>query len=170
MSPLPITMRQPRVDDARSIHRICEESGVLDVNSVYAYALLSKEFGESGVVAENARHEVIGFVTAFIPPTRGDTWFVWQVGVDAQHRGQGIASKMLRWALRDPGLRHIRWLETTIGPSNQASDRLFRSVAKRLHASVETSTYLQSTQLNAGHEAEILYRIGPFPEAFYEYL
>jgi L-2,4-diaminobutyric acid acetyltransferase len=52
-------------------------------------------------------------------------------------------------------------LETTITPGNAASDRLFSSFGERHGASVERAVLFETAQFPDGHDAEVLYRIGP---------
>jgi L-2,4-diaminobutyric acid acetyltransferase len=136
------------------------EASTLDTNSPYAYVLWGDHFAATSRVARGGE-EVVGFVMAHRVPDRPDVLFVWQVGVAASQRGRGLASRLLDEAWRS--VEGVRWLEATVTPSNQASDRLFRAFAVRHGAELSTSEAYGEDLFPDGqdHEAEVLYRIGP---------
>lgn len=152
------TLRAPTLADARGIHQLVVDSGVLDVNSPYAYVLWADLFASTSVVAEQG-DAIVGFCNGLIEPARPDTWFCWQIGVAEAGRGQGLASRMLRHALDATG---ATWLHTTITPSNEASRALFRSVARKAGADVSIVDAYPGALLGDGHEDEEHFRIGPF--------
>lgn len=136
---------------------ITRDTGVLDENSTYAYTLWAKEFAGTSVVAE-VEGKVVGFVTGFIRPSEPDTIFVWQVGVDADQRGKKLAARMLHAILDRLDAQVVR-LRTTISPDNEASQRLFGSVARDRGKELVREDYLQAADLGEGHEPEDLYSI-----------
>lgn len=172
-----VRLRTATVADAAGIWRIVKDSGVLDVNSSYAYLMFCQTFGDTTVVAE-AAGEVIGFVTALCPPVpegqgldeatdgtpnRAEVVFVWQVGVSEAARGRGIAGRLLRFLLQQPACAGVRFLETTVTPDNAPSRALFQSLARRLGTQCTVFEGFTPDQFpEAGHEPEELHRIGPF--------
>lgn len=149
--------------------RLVRKTGVLDVNSVYAYLLVGEHYSHTSVIAE-VGDQLAGFISAYCPPSKPDTVFVWQVGVAEAGRGRGIATRMLYEILKRPACAHVRYLDTTVSPSNEPSKALFRRLAEKLGAEVE-ETELFGAELfgdegghkdEGGHEPEILFRIGPF--------
>jgi L-2,4-diaminobutyric acid acetyltransferase len=57
----------------------------------------------------------------------------------------------------------VRYLETTVSPSNQASRRMFASLARDRGVALEEQALFTPTMFGgADHEAERLLRIGPF--------
>lgn len=136
---------------------ITRDTGVLDENSTYAYTLWAKEFAGTSVVAE-VEGKVVGFVTGFIRPSEPDTIFVWQVGVDADQRGKKLAARMLHAILDRLDAQVVR-LRTTISPDNEASQRLFGSVARDRGKELVREDYLRAADLGEGHEPEDLYSI-----------
>lgn len=144
--------------------RLVKETGVLDLNSPYAYLLVAEHFGDTSVVAELPDGAIAGFVSAYCPPRKDDTVFVWQVGVAEAGRGRGVATRMLMDIVKRDACRHVHYLDTTIGPSNEASMALFRGFARRLGADIERSELFPAEAFPGGadHEPEILFRIGPF--------
>ena len=158
-------IRHPTRHDGAAIHRITRDTGVLDVNSAYAYLIMATRFSDTTVVAEDDDGAVVGFITGFIPPRRPDVLFVWQVGVDASARGQGAATRMLMALVEAPACRGVRWVETTVSLSNTPSQRMFQGLARRLECDIDVAPEDGFTAADFGssdHEDEPLYRIGPF--------
>jgi L-2,4-diaminobutyric acid acetyltransferase len=154
--------RLPLVEDGTSIWCLVRRSGTLDLNSTYCYLLLCKHFSETCAVAE-VNGEIVGFVTAYLPPRHADTLFVWQIGVAAEMRGRGMASRLLEEVLQRKSCRSVRFLEATVGPTNHASRALFTRLAERLDAGLSEQSCFDSALFpGADHEAERLLRIGPF--------
>ncbi len=138
---------------------IARDSQVLDLNSSYAYVLWCRDFAASSVVAIDGGR-VVGFVSGYVRPQRADTLFVWQVAVDADHRGRSVAGRMvdeLLDRLRPDGV--IR-LETTISPDNTASQALFAALARRRGTDITKHDLFGTEHFPDSHEAEELYLIG----------
>lgn len=146
------------VDDGAAVWELVRAS-TLDDNSPYAYLLWGDHFSATSRVARDG-NGLVGFVMGYRPPAQLDTLFIWQVGVDPRVQGRGLASTLIDhvWTAHDD-LAH---LESTVTPSNGASDHLFRAFAERHDAPVETSLAYSEHQFPpGGHEAEIRYQIGP---------
>jgi L-2,4-diaminobutyric acid acetyltransferase len=96
-------------------------------------------------------------------PERTDTLFVWQVVVAAEARGEGLGKQLLKALLGCEACQGVRFLETTITKSNQASRALFKSIADGLEAECEESVFFDREEHFMGsHDTEHLIRIGPF--------
>ena len=81
----------------------------------------------------------------------------------ARARGHRLARAMLRELLQRKGLAHVRHLETTVGPDNQASRRSFTGLAGELGAHVSEQPFFDRQLFGgADHDDEMLLRIGPF--------
>ncbi len=134
----------------------------LDANSAYAYLLLAEHFPDTCILAEDDEG-LSGLVTGYLPPNRPDTLFVWQVAVAGRARGLGLGRRMLHALIERPELAEIHYIETTVGPGNAASRRLFAGLAHSLRASIVEAAFFDAALFGAGdHEAEPLLRIGPF--------
>jgi L-2,4-diaminobutyric acid acetyltransferase len=156
-----ITMRKPTTRDGSSIYNLIQSSPPLDLNSLYCYLLICLHFGDTSVIAEND-NGIAGFISAYIPPARSDTLFIWQVAVHEHARNSGLATAMIGHILARPETGSIAFIETTVTPSNAASESLFRHVAKKHNTSCRTSTCFPAMLFGAGsHEEEVLFRIGP---------
>ncbi len=156
------SLREPTPADGRAVHQLVVDTGVLDVNSVYAYCALFRHFPDTCVVATGASESPAstdGFVTGHRIVARPDTLFVWQVGVAEAARGQGLATRMLTHLVQSTG---VDFIETTVTPDNTASRTLFRRLAESLGADCTVGPCLTPEHLGEGHAPEELFRIGPF--------
>ncbi|WNM34304.1 diaminobutyrate acetyltransferase [Streptomyces sp. Li-HN-5-11] len=162
---LPETPRieRPAVADGAALWRLAKDSGTLDLNSSYSYLLWCRDFAATSAVARGAGGEPVGFVTGYVRPDQPHTLLVWQVAVDAAHRGRGLAARLLDGlTARVAAERGLTTVETTITPGNTASERLFTSYAARHGATVEREVLFQAERFPDGpHDPEVLYRIGP---------
>lgn len=152
------------MDDGRALHRVASDAGGLDVNTVYAYVLWCRDFAGTSVLAEDGGVPC-GFVTGYRRPSAPTTLFVWQVAVAPDHRGQGLAARMLDDLVAGQVREGATHLEATVTPSNAASTAMFAGVARRWDAPIVDPAPggFPASVLADGHEAEDLLRIGPFP-------
>ncbi len=158
-------LREPRTTDAAAVWGLVDETGVLDLNSPYAYLLVCTHHAATSVVA-HAGDLLVGFVSAYRLPQRPEVLFVWQVAVAEAARRAGLAKRMLLALPRRRAARGVRFLEATVTPSNRASRRLFESVARSLDAELEVGPGFGEDDFPAGgHEREDVYRIGPLPRS-----
>jgi len=155
-----ISFSNPVREDSPGIYALIKHSPPLDLNSRYAYMLVATHFASSSVVAK-VDGNIVGVISAYILPNSPETLFVWQVAVDDSMRGQGLAKQLIEQALvKSP---NAKWIETTITPSNEASQKLFRSITAKLKTSMEVIPFLPKSLFGEdAHEDEELYRIGPF--------
>ncbi|MDX1606883.1 MAG: diaminobutyrate acetyltransferase, partial [Candidatus Competibacterales bacterium] len=134
----------------------------LDLNSVYNYLILCKHFRETCVVVEE-QGEIIAFTSGYIPPATPEALFIWQVAVGPKARKRGFGKRLLGELIKRPVCRNVRYLETTITPSNKASWSLFKSFARDLGTDWNDDTLFEGEHFGeSGHEPEQLLRIGPF--------
>jgi hypothetical protein len=69
---------------------------------------------------------------------------------------------MLDWLIRQPKCINIQFMETTISPLNQKSQKLFIRFAKDHNVNFQTRLFLDKFNFdNESHEEEILYTIFP---------
>ena len=157
-----ISIENSEKSDGEMIWNLIRETGGLDINSSYCYFMLGEYFSATCAKAiDGDSGEILGFLSAFIKPCTSNCLFVWQVCVSSKAQGLGIAKRMINYILTSTP--EIKFIETTIGPSNKASDALFRAIAKMHDARVSTSVFLDHNEFTLGaHETELLYKIGPF--------
>lgn len=157
-----LELRAPSAADGARIWELVKDTGVLDLNSAYAYMMVARNFAGTSIVAE-AEGEIAGAITGHVLPEKPDTLFIWQVATNANFRGMGVASTMLHGIVDAPACQGVRFMETTISPSNEASQALFRRFADDRAADVDVTTGFSEDMFPVdGHEPEDLYRIGAF--------
>ncbi|WP_207892541.1 diaminobutyrate acetyltransferase [Paenibacillus pinisoli] len=161
IQPSAIVYRRPVASDGGHIWKLIKRAGGLDVNSVYCYLMLSDMFSETCSIAER-EGRLCGFLSAFRKPAQPDTLFVWQIAVDPVLRGNGIGGKLLKDVLSRDNNADIQVLEATISPGNMASRRWFMAAARELESECSISELYDASMFPESHEAELLFRIGPF--------
>jgi len=157
-----VVYRTPETRDGKYLWKIAKASQTLDVNSPYHYLIMCRHFQKTCIVAET-KMQVVGFVTAYIPPDKPDTVFVWQVAVDEKARGQGLGAHMLLNLFNNLKESNIKYIEATITPANQASIKLFSAAARDLNAPFEfEKEFFTPSDFGPNiHEPEMLFHIGP---------
>ncbi|WP_319558375.1 diaminobutyrate acetyltransferase [Thiomicrorhabdus sp.] len=170
----PTIFRRPSLEDGIKIHQLISESPPLDVNSSYLYFLQSSHFAETCVVAEN-HQSLLGFVSGYLRPDQPDQLFVWQLAVAQSGRGRGIGKGLIRRLIQQANAfsrQPLRSIACTISPSNQASQGVFKSLAKSFGLRLEIHPFLDKEHF-AGqeHEAEDYYVLkAPHEQNLNEYL
>lgn len=159
-----LAFRRPTYADGAAMWELTKSTGVLDLNSSYAYLMMAKWYADTCIIAEEMGPEgtrLVGFVIGFVPPRQPDTIFVWQVGVDGSQQGKGLGKKLLRHFV-DGAPTGVRYLEATVTPSNAPSENLFRSFGRMTDAPVQVKDCFPANAFpGEGHEPERLFRIGP---------
>lgn len=158
-------LRRPNGADAIAIRRIVAETGVLDLNSTYAYLLLATDFADTSIVAE-VGGELQGFITGYQPPPRPGVLFVWQVAVAPAAQGAGLAAAMLDHLvhrIRAERHNHPLTVEATVAPDNAPSRAFFAAFARRHGVPLTERPHFTADQLDPdlSHADEPLLRIGP---------
>lgn len=124
-----VAVRSSIVDEGALLWELARDAGGIDLNSPYAYMTQCRNFHETCVVAE-VFGTPAGFITAHRVPNRLNVLFVWQVAVLPEFRGLGIGKRMLEGLVERPICSGVRKLETTVTPSNKASEALFSAFAR----------------------------------------
>jgi L-2,4-diaminobutyric acid acetyltransferase len=153
-------LRKVEKKDIREVYKLLVQNRpFVGLNSRYTYLLLAKDFSDTCIVAEHDG-KVVAFSSGYICPNKKDTLFNWEIVVHPDYRGNGLQKKMLLFQLRNAG---VSYLECTVNPSNRVSKRNFRELAKALKTQCkEDMMFSEKDFENDGHEAEVLFRIGPF--------
>lgn len=154
-------IRNATKSDGPAIYQIARNCPSLDLNSRYCYLLLCAHFDKYCLIAE-AGDKIIGFVSAYPHPHQTDTLFIWQIGVEPDFHNLGVGSALLEHLVYMAVENGIKYIETTITPSNKASRALFRKITKANNTNFTESDYFSTHLLGGEHEAERLFKIGPF--------
>lgn len=160
-----ISFRKPVAADGPAITALIAASPPLDGNSAYCNLLQCSHFADFCVIAQDGG-EIVGWVSAYRPPSEPDSLFVWQIAVARKARGQKLAQRMMDALLERPAVRGVREMITTITADNRASWALFEGVARRLGAGLQkTEHFSRDVHFGGNHATEWLARIGPLPAA-----
>lgn len=158
-----LTFRKPTIEDGGEIFTFIRACGSLDVNSPYCYLLQCAHFADTSVLAKDSSGNVVAYLSGYSPPLHSNVLFVWQIGVAAAWRKKGLAKTLIRHVLDRKESNHLEYVEATVTSSNSASQNLFTSFAKSLSAPLRKITFFEPDNFGpVDHEAEILFRIGPF--------
>ncbi len=156
-----LTFSPPELTDGKAVHDLIANCPPLDLNTTYNYFLLCSHFAETCVVGRRG-DRILSFLSAYRIPGAPERLFIWQAAVDSQLRGQGVAGSMLAELLERPACAGVRYIETTVSPSNRASRRVFERFAEERRLGFADEEFLTASMFgDEQHEAEILYRIGP---------
>jgi len=156
---LKFRIRNVALEDIREVYKLLVANRpYVGLNSRYTYFLLAKDFSDTCVVAEHDK-KIIAFSSGYVPRDRRETFFIWEVVVHEDYRGHGLQKRMLLHQVR---ITEAKYFEGTVNPSNEASKRNFCELAQLLNTKcTENVLFSEEDFENDGHEAEILYRIGP---------
>ncbi len=151
--------RKVTANDIKEVYQLLTDNRpYVGLNSRYTYFLLARDFSDTCVVALDG-NRIVGFSSGYISPSRPETFFNWETVVHKDYRGNGLQLKLLLYQLN---LTTATFFEGTVNPSNEASKRNFTTLAQQLNANIEISVLFSEADFGCdGHEAEVLYRIGP---------
>ncbi len=153
------SIRNFEIGDVKAVYKLLVANRpYVGLNSRYTYFLLAKDFSDTCVVVEH-EGKIVAFSSGYVPRDRPDTFFSWEAVVKNNYRGYGLQKRML---LHQIDMTSAKYFEGTVNPSNKASERSFCKLAELLKTKYEKSIMFTEEDFeNDGHEAEVLYRIGP---------
>nr|Q9AP35.1 RecName: Full=L-2,4-diaminobutyric acid acetyltransferase; Short=DABA acetyltransferase [Sporosarcina pasteurii]AAK12083.1 EctA [Sporosarcina pasteurii] len=160
-----LVFRVPTEDDGKAIWNLINYPGVLDLLSSYSYFMWAKFFDQTSVVGET-NEQIVGFYIGLHTTEYGpDTLFYLASCSDETQRQKGLASRMLQAILHRYAWRNIRYLEATVGTSNEAPEALFQKLSRDLKTAYHVTEFFTEDQFpGKGHEDERLFKIGPFQQ------
>ncbi len=155
--------RHPTLADGPQVFSLIASCPPLDQNSRYCNLLQTSHFSNTCAGAWND-DVLLGFVSGYLLPTAPNVYFLWQIAVSPQARGQNMAQRLIDFILQADATQQVTHLQTTITDDNGASQAVFNKMAQRYQADIERTLWLEQDQHFAGHHAsEWLYTIGPLP-------
>lgn len=160
MSEKKIYIRKPKKEFSKKIFQLVKSCGNLDVNSEYLYLLQTTHFKECCSIAL-CDDEVVGFVSGYKNPNNENTLFIWQVAIDENFRGLGLANKLIINTLKRKLNSNITAINTTVSPSNKSSIKMFEKLASKLNTQMKSKSFFKKEDFIDAHEEETLYEIGP---------
>ncbi|MDZ7819397.1 MAG: diaminobutyrate acetyltransferase [Aliarcobacter sp.] len=156
-----ILFRIPQKKDAKKIVDLIKSGGSLDLNSEYLYLLQTTHFNETCSVAVY-EDKIIGFVSGYLLPKEEEKLFIWQVAVSSKFRGQNLAKRIIMDIFnRNNSKKQIKYILSTVSPSNKSSQRVFEKVANDFDTNIKNETLFSLDDFIDSHEIEVQYTIGP---------
>lgn len=164
ISPDNLRLTEPDAKLGYQVFELIERCPPLDTNSVYCNLLQAHHFAATSCAVLTEKGKLVGFVSGYLIPDRPDTLFIWQVAVDSSARGLNLGARMMSHILAREVCEQVKYLETTVTGSNDASAAMFSKLARLLGAPEIEKTILfdQQHHFNGHHDSEVLFRIGPF--------
>ena len=164
-APSGINFRRPTELDGPQVTALIADCPPLDINSAYCNLLQCSHFADTCVVAERGG-TVVGWISAYRPPSAPGSLFVWQVAVHASARGAGLGQLMLEWLISLPMAEGATDLTTTITAANLPSWAMFGRFA-RSHGLLLTKSahFERETHFAGAHDTEWHVAIGPIERA-----
>lgn len=156
-------IRAPRLADAPAVHALIGRCPPLDTNSLYCNLLQCYHHAETCALAESEEGRLRGFVSGYRLPAYPENLFLWQIAIDEQARGRGLAKRLIWTILGRPICRGVRYLRATISADNIPSWAMFQGLADSLQADRKRRVLFDSTEhLADQHASEDELIIGPF--------
>lgn len=153
------TLRKPDAGDGPRVTALIAASPPLDANSAYCNLLQCTDFRDTCILAERDG-ELLGWISAYRPPDAPQRLFIWQVAIDRDARGMGLAGHMLDALLARPACAGVTEITTTITQANEASWALFHAFARRHDAPLTREPRFEREAHFAGaHDTEWAARI-----------
>lgn len=156
-----LNFRRPTHQDGPALFQLIKSCPPLDQNSRYCNLLQCSHFAETSALALD-RANVLAAATGYIVPDKPDTLFIWQIAVNEALRGQRVAKRLIDSILDRPVCENVRFIETTITESNQASWSVFRKIAEHFGVTLSSSPLFdEQDHFDGEQDSEQLVRIGP---------
>ncbi|MER8970661.1 diaminobutyrate acetyltransferase [Mesorhizobium sp. M0808] len=156
-----VTFRKPAYNHAADVWALIALCPQLDRNSLYCELLLCTHFADTCTVAERAG-EVVGWLSAYRPPSEPSTLFVWQIAVHPTVRNTGVGKGLIVSALTRPCCKSVTHIKATVALTNKASNSLFATLARDLGAPIrQTLWFDRDAHFKGRYESEHMIAIGP---------
>jgi L-2,4-diaminobutyric acid acetyltransferase len=155
-------VRVPGLRDGVRVHDLIRDCPPLDPNSLYCNLLQCTHFAETCAIAVDPEDDerVLGWLSAYRPPSEPEMLFVWQVAVAPAARRTGLAHEMLDAILSRPACRGVECVGASVTADNVASLGFFEAFARRHGSSLRRALWLDAGEaFDSRHESEWSIRI-----------
>ncbi len=116
------------------------------ISRAHLFRIMTRYSGNSCYVARMGE-KLAGWVMGFNANRMPDTYFLWQIGVNPEMQGNGIAGRLLEYVENDVRSNNGERIELTIDPENLPSERLFaRHGYRNISASCGKTTHFNSNE------------------------
>jgi len=116
-------------EDVDKIRIFVSECKPLDLHTSITYWTLFKYFPNlCYVMLENDK--VIGFVSGLRSSLEKDVVYLWQIGINKEHRGKSYASTLIEYFIKSAINLNCNKIQFTIAPENESSYNAFLKYSK----------------------------------------
>lgn len=130
---------------------------------MYCSLLQCTHHAQTCALAEHEDGRLVGFVSGYRLPEAPENLFVWQVAIDGQARGRGLARQLICQILGRPACRGVSYLRATITADNEPSWTMFQRLADALQADAKRQKLFdREKHFDGRHASEHELIIGPF--------
>ncbi len=143
-----LEMRTAKEPEYLEVHDLVRRCPPLEVYDAHVYKIMIRYFGKYCYVARKGKR-VVGWVMGFPVSANPDTYFLWQIGIDADMQGSGLGTRLLKFVEMDLCEKRCRRIELTIDPENRPSQKLFDKNGYRNRSSTEGSPTTRVNGLEA---------------------
>lgn len=119
-------IREASVEDYLDLHDLVGKIEGIVQHPTHFYKIMLQYFGNSIIVAVD-NDELVGFLLGFVSQTNPEEYFIWQLGVDPQHRGKKIAGKIMKSTIDTARRFGCKKVTATVETTNKPSQGLFES-------------------------------------------
>ncbi|WP_352487544.1 diaminobutyrate acetyltransferase [Mesorhizobium sp. M0051] len=156
-----VTFREPACSHAADVWALIALCPQLDRNSLYCELLHCTHFADTCTVAERVG-EVVGWLSAYRPPSEPSTLFVWQIAVHPAVRNTGVGKGLIVSALNRPCNKSVTHIKATVALTNKASNFLFATLAQELDVPIRQAPWFdRDAHFKGRYESEHMIAIGP---------
>jgi L-2,4-diaminobutyric acid acetyltransferase len=150
----------PKAADGTLMWDLVKNNEDLDLNSSYSYFLVSKLHSKRCIIAiDKENNRMAGFIMGFVFSDNPETYFIWQISVAKEYRGQGIGSTLINKLLTTN--EDVRYIKGTVSKENYYYQNLLKKVALIHDSWYSIKESFEDDDFPDGHEKEQLISIGP---------
>ena len=154
-----MSIRTVSVSDVSDVRVFVDRCKPLTLHTAVTYGVLFRNFSELCFVFED-NERIIGFLAALRGTSHSDAVYVWQLGVSADMRGQGISHKLLDALAQSSKSIGISKLHVGIEPSNDVSLKVFESYARKQNQSLKEIGQVDfADELSRSDEVDVVWEL-----------
>lgn len=150
-----VVVRPLITQDAPQVMRLARSAGNLDINSLYGYSLLCRDFGSTSVAAVDGAR-LVAFVLGYRRPANESIYFAWQWAADPAYGATGFTVRVLREVL-EVQRPSVRRFETTVRAGSCTGAHIVERLARTYGADVVVREEFGAELLGQEHGAEYLH-------------
>ncbi len=151
----------PNNDDFIKIHELTGKLEGLVQHPVHFYKIMTSYFGNSFFIAKDD-NKLIAFVWGFISQTDKDVFFLWQIGIMKEYRGNMLAQKLMERLIEFAKQNNCKKVHATVETGNIASWKMFEKMDFK-------NVSKGNTVVENGREAMVNYYGSGTNQILYEY-